>query len=249
MPDGLAQIETTLATHADDRETYAVEFELIHPAKGERVLRARARNHFDLAGVRDQVFMVLRDVTEEYRRIARMEAEKAAADERAEEAIRLAETDPLTGLANRRAAMNALDMALLASRVGKRSVALLVFDIDRFKPVNDRHGHLAGDEVLRRIAELAKRQARLGDCVARIGGEEFLWIMPGADDVLARDAAERLRWAVEAGTSLAPVPGVTVSVGWAVHGIGDTSLSLFSRADAALYAAKREGRNRVRAAA
>ena len=163
--------------------------------------------------------------------------------------LRLAEIDPLTGIANRRAAMSALDRSLVTHREEGRSTALLLFDIDDFKGVNDRHGHPAGDKVLRRIAELAQRQARLGDCVARIGGEEFLWIRPDCDEDCAQDAAERLRWAVEAGTALAPMPGVTISVGWAVQQAQDTSLTLLARADAALYAAKREGRNRVRAAA
>ena len=250
LPMGLAQIETTLATHAVDRDNYAVEFELDHPQRGERILRANTRNHFiDGSGQRDQVFMVVRDVTDEYRRIATMEAEKAAAFEQAERALKLAATDPLTGLANRRTAMAALDCALVDAIEGERALALLVFDIDCFKAINDRHGHPVGDRVLRRIADLAQRQARLGVCVARIGGEVFLWLLPEADATTARDAAERLRWAVEAGTALAPVPGATVSVGWAVRCPGDTSLALFSRADAALYAAKRDGRNRVRAAA
>ncbi|TMM50296.1 GGDEF domain-containing protein [Qipengyuania marisflavi] len=246
---GFGQVMVTLDEHANDRRPYAVEFEIEHVVTGSRVLRARACNCFAPDGTREQIFMVLRDITEEYLRIAEAEAERAAALVQAQEALRLANTDPLTGLANRRSAMATLDSAIMAARSKKHPLSLLVFDIDHFKQVNDTHGHQAGDRVLVRLAELVNRQAREGDLIARMGGEEFIWLMTDADRRAAREAAERLRWAIEAGTALAPVAAVTVSVGHATLGPQDASLTLFARADAALYEAKRHGRNQVSMAA
>ena len=95
------------------------------------------------------------------------------------------------------------------------------------------------------VGEIAMRQAREPDVIGRIGGEEFLWILPDCDSEAALCAAERLRWAIEAGTHSAPVPSITISAGHAEMEEGDTSIILFARADAALYNAKRAGRNRV----
>ena len=126
---------------------------------------------------------------------------------------------------------------------------MIVFDIDHFKTVNDTYGHPEGDKVLRRIATVAKEQARASDVIGRIGGEEFAWIVPGADESFAKLVAERLRLAIAVDGVSGEVPMVTVSMGIAAIESGDTSLSLFARADAALYSAKNAGRNTVRLAA
>lgn len=249
MPEGVVQLEATLASHINDREPYVVEFEVENPHLGTRVLRARACNSHSLAGEREQVFMVVQDVTEDYIRVAAAERDRAEARLREEEATRLAHTDTLTGLPNRRAAMAALDRAIVTARNCRGELGLILFDIDHFKQVNDRHGHAAGDRVLAEIGRIVARATRDGQLAARIGGEEFLMIVPGAPELATRGAAERLRLAIEAGTALASAPQVTVSVGQAMLGPGDTSLTLFARADEALYAAKRAGRNRVALAA
>ena len=249
MPQGLKQMQVTLAGHAQDRETYAVEFEIENPQLGTRLLRARARNIFSPEGICEQVLMVVRDVTEEYSQVARIEQERAAAVREADEARQLANTDALTGLANRRSAMQALDREIMRARQSGDPLALLVFDVDHFKAVNDTHGHTQGDLVLAEIGSIIRRQKRNGQFAARIGGEEFLMILPGADARAASAAAERLRLAIDHGTRMADAPSVTVSVGHAALGPGDTSLTLFARADEALYAAKRGGRNQVRLAA
>lgn len=249
MPEGLPQLETVLRRHAGDKGPYAVEFEIEHPEHGVRIFRARARNDFNPEGNLAQVFMVVRDVSEEYSLVETIEREREAAEERAQEATRLANTDSLTGLANRRLAMNELDRAIMAARTSNLPVSLIVFDIDHFKAVNDTHGHQVGDRVIAAVAQIAARQARDADVVARIGGEEFSWLIPGADADLAAVLSERLRLAIEAGTISAPIPSVTASIGHATIEAGDTSLLLFARADEALYAAKRAGRNCVALAA
>ncbi|MEZ5681975.1 MAG: sensor domain-containing diguanylate cyclase [Erythrobacter sp.] len=249
MPDGLRQMETTFYSHRNDREPFVVEFEIENPHSGTRVLRAKARNSHSPEGAREQVFMVVRDVTEEYTRVATAERDRAEALAREEEARRLANTDALTGLPNRRAAMAALDRAIIAARAGRSGLGLIVFDIDHFKRVNDTHGHAVGDRVLAEVGRIAARNCREGQLAARVGGEEFLMILSDASEPAVSGAAERLRLAIEAGTALAPLPGVTVSLGRAMLGPGDTSLTLFARADEALYAAKKGGRNRVALAA
>ncbi|MDG5750787.1 sensor domain-containing diguanylate cyclase [Qipengyuania sp. XHP0211] len=249
MPQGLQQMQATLAGHAKDRETYAVEFEIENPQLGTRLLRAQARNMFSPQGVCEQVLMVVRDVTEEYSQVARIEQERATAVREADEARQLANTDALTGLANRRSAMQALDREIMCARQSGDPLALLVFDVDHFKAVNDTHGHTQGDLVLAEIGSIIRRQKRDGQFAARVGGEEFLMILPGANGRAASAAAERLRLAIDHGTRMADAPSVTVSVGHAALGPGDTSLTLFARADEALYAAKRGGRNQVRLAA
>ncbi len=152
-------------------------------------------------------------------------------------------TDALTGIANRRAAEHALrrDQSR-AERAGtKLSVAL--FDIDHFKSVNDRFGHNAGDEVLRRVAATFLGQIRLTDVVARWGGEEFIAVLPVAL-AGARVFCERVRQAIER-LSCPGIGPVTVSAGVVEFGAGEGYAAAVGRADACLYEAKRDGRNRV----
>ncbi|QZD92349.1 sensor domain-containing diguanylate cyclase [Qipengyuania xiapuensis] len=245
LPDGLAQIETTLMAHKHDHEAFAIEFEVVDRNGNSRILRARARNLFSPEGVREQVFMVVRDVTGDYS----LKRDRDEALERAARAQQQANTDELTGLANRRSAMAFLDRAVVEARKCGDPLSVVVFDIDHFKAVNDGHGHLTGDKVIRTLGEIAARQARELDLVGRVGGEEFIWIMPGCAADVAFRVAERLRWAVEAGTHSASIPSITISAGHAELEPGDASLMLFARADAALYEAKRAGRNRVTKAA
>jgi two-component system cell cycle response regulator len=161
----------------------------------------------------------------------------------------MAVTDPLTGLYNRRYANNHLDSLITRHQHGGRGLAAMMLDLDRFKSINDRHGHAAGDEVLREFARRLRESVRGIDLVSRIGGEEFLVIMP---DILADDAervAQRVRGAVEATGFLLPSGAaplnVTVSIGLAFHRLQEAGGTLIGRADAALYASKERGRNMV----
>jgi diguanylate cyclase (GGDEF)-like protein len=167
------------------------------------------------------------------------------------------ETDELTGLANRRALQAfagrhwrrqpAAGSAPAAADA--RSLAVLAIDVDHFKQVNDSHGHAAGDAVLRQLAATLGRFMRSRDRVGRIGGEEFVAVLPDVDADAARDVAERIRAAVAAtpaDTADAGPITVTISIGVALADAADASFdALLARADAALYRAKTAGRNRV----
>ena len=160
--------------------------------------------------------------------------------------------DPLTNTVNRRAFQPALDHEFAENRRFARPLALIMFDIDEFKHLNDRFGHPAGDQVLKDLAELGRTLVRETDVLARLGGDEFGLMLPGTDLNGAAIVAEKLRVAVEVSqVSLrAAVPvGYTISVGVAALVASDAdSGDLIRRADAALYEAKQSGRNRVAAA-
>jgi diguanylate cyclase (GGDEF)-like protein len=167
----------------------------------------------------------------------------------------LAERDALTGLPNRRALAEVLPRRLDEARAQGRPVAVLFVDLDRFKAVNDRHGHAVGDAVLVEAARRLSEHLRGGELAARHGGEEFVLLLPGADLAQATAAAERLREEI-ANTPFTTAVGplaVTASFGVAsaVPGTGRRALGpaeLLARADAAMYRAKQAGRNRVEAA-
>ena len=153
-----------------------------------------------------------------------------------------ASTDPLTGLANRRALVAELDRLPFDERT-----ALIMFDLDHFKRINDVFGHAFGDEVLRRFADIVRQAKGVGDFAARLGGEEFVLVAPRAAD--ANGIAHRVVQSFASQsfeTPLGPVRA-TASAGVAIGAPQGLSLSeMLSRADAALYAAKHDGRNRVR---
>jgi two-component system cell cycle response regulator len=164
--------------------------------------------------------------------------------------LSLALIDELTGLYNRRYAVAHLEE--LVARVnndGAADTALLMFDIDHFKQVNDRFGHPAGDDALRQLADRALRGVRSVDLVARFGGEEFVVAMPETNASAALAVAERLRQSVAAEPFTLQGIGerhpITISIGVAMADIGDTVDTLLQRADDALYEAKNGGRNRV----
>lgn len=157
---------------------------------------------------------------------------------------RLAMTDPLTGLANRRAFLERSGEQVLRWHRYGTPFALVAFDIDRFKRINDRHGHGVGDQVLSRFAAVLAREARETDILGRIGGEEFCATLPyaGADAALA--LTERLR--ADLIQPCPPLSGLTFSAGIATPTPTDASIEdVLARADAALYRAKRAGRDRV----
>ena len=159
---------------------------------------------------------------------------------------RAAQTDAMTGLLNHAAFHAELAHAVETARTKGTLLSLVILDLDHFKRVNDQFGHLAGDEVLRELAERISHTARRGDAIGRTGGEEFAWLMPGTPLATAERAAERLRAAV------ADLPfsttRLTASLGVAVLEVSDaTPKEFFARADAALYVSKSSGRNRVAA--
>jgi diguanylate cyclase (GGDEF)-like protein len=159
---------------------------------------------------------------------------------------RLAMSDPLTGLANHAASHSALASEFERARRHGRRLSLALIDVDRFKEVNDTHGHLAGDRVLVELARRLESAARLGDTVGRVGGEEFAWILPETHLRGARVVAERVREAVR-GSPFPAAGRITVSIGVAEIDQAGTAPELYRLADEALYWAKRLGRDRCHA--
>jgi len=158
-------------------------------------------------------------------------------------------TDGLTGLYNRRYMANHLEALMRRGAVDKRSLAVMMIDIDFFKNINDTHGHPVGDEVLKEIAARIGRSVRGVDLACRFGGEEFVVVLPDTDHANANMVAERLRRQI----AEEPFPvsvgagriDVTCSIGIAISQPEDDTAGLLRRADDALYVAKRDGRNRV----
>jgi diguanylate cyclase (GGDEF)-like protein/PAS domain S-box-containing protein len=187
---------------------------------------------------------LLMDITERTRAAHRLQTLQ-------EELRELSTHDPLTGLYNRRYLQTALARELIAARRHAHPVSLVLGDLDHFKQINDRYGHLGGDAVLRVFGNLMKQHARGSDIFCRYGGEEFLLVMLNATLAIAVDRAEQLRRAIAA----AAVPfgksliDVTASFGVATFpGDGTSDDELVGAADRALYAAKAAGRNCVIAA-
>ena len=164
---------------------------------------------------------------------------------------RLAITDPLTGLFNQRHFTTVAEAEVQRTCRYERPLSAIMLDIDHFKRVNDTYGHTIGDHLLQEVAESCRRELRNVDLVGRYGGDEFAILLPESDLAVARRVAERLRMAI-ARRKLHTAKGqatVTVSLGIAAVDCEDTALeTLLSRADKALYVAKRKGRNQVRMA-
>jgi two-component system cell cycle response regulator len=162
----------------------------------------------------------------------------------------MAITDALTGLYNRRYMESHLCALVSQAAARGKSLTALMLDIDYFKSVNDTHGHDAGDDVLREFATRIKKSIRGIDMACRLGGEEFVIIMPETDVAVAAIVAERLRrriasepFMVAGGSSMLEI---TISIGIAtLEAADDSAGTILKRADQALYRAKRDGRNRV----
>jgi diguanylate cyclase (GGDEF)-like protein len=161
---------------------------------------------------------------------------------------RMASVDPLTGVPNLRGVESFANRAMRSARTTLEPVSVLAIDVDRFKSINDTHGHAAGDRVLQQIARACHDSMRDGDLLGRVGGEEFLAVLPGTRLDHALDVAERLRSRV-ATLKLVDVPEnirPTISIGAAEMTLDDADFDVLKqRADEAMYRAKEAGRNRV----
>ena len=155
--------------------------------------------------------------------------------------------DTLTGLATRRAFMERAQRNLVSCADRAAPLALIMFDLDHFKRINDSYGHAAGDRVLQTFARIARGRLRASDFIGRLGGEEFAVVMPGTSARVAGHIADRIRRAFVESTLATGDQSVrtTVSGGIAAAEAGATLEQLLSAADAALYRAKAKGRNRI----
>lgn len=205
-----------------------------------KVLLARIR-----AGQR--IITLQQEVEKERKDLQRYIAELAVANRRLE---LMANTDVLTGLSNRRYSLNRLEQEWASAQRNKRPLSVLMLDLDHFKSVNDTFGHDAGDLVLIQAAKIIKKCVRATDIPCRLGGEEFLVILPNTDSKEAILLAERIRKMIEANQANVPLTKpMTVSIGAACSNNGKTSgKELITLADDALYAVKREKRNAVKLA-
>jgi diguanylate cyclase len=159
-------------------------------------------------------------------------------------------TDPLTGLVNRKGFDRALDSAIDAAASMPAGVGLLMIDIDHFKRVNDTYGHVFGDKVIKTVAHFIKESAKGRDTVARYGGEEFALLLPDTPLNGAQVLAEQIRTTIAKNRirrmdTQDVVDGITISIGVASYGSGESPSQFISRADAALYRSKGRGRNCV----
>ena len=224
--DVAAALSHYKAHHALEREMHAGQARRLSEAQALRAEIERARQ--ETAKLR----RAQRDLTRENRRLTRQARE-----------------DSLTGLANRRAFDAAFDARLSDARANGRPLAIALFDIDRFKSINDRFTHAVGDAVLRDVGAMLRAHCRASDIAARIGGEEFVLLLRDADRDSALQVAERVRCEIEARdwSTVAPGLAVTLSGGVAVDPGEGTAAALMRDADVALYQAKRSGRNQVRA--
>lgn len=162
-----------------------------------------------------------------------------------------ATTDPLTGLMNRRRLREVWALAEAEGRRGSYPLTLVLCDVDRFKSINDTYGHEVGDEILRKLGQILRREVRLTDSVCRWGGEEFLLLLPHSDSVQTMATANRIRENI-AGTALkigSHDLTITITMGVATFKDNEKFEAAVHRADVALYAGKAAGRNRVIAAA
>ena len=195
--------------------------------------------------VQNEILKLTNDLTGMIRAGERTNRELQDANEKVE---KLARTDPLTGLANRRTLHEAMQREMARAERRGESLSVLIADLDHFKAINDQYGHIVGDHVLVRAAAVFGGQSRPYDLAVRYGGEEFVLLLPETSTDGAIAVAERMRKKV-AEIRVPECPAeVTVSLGVATWVKGEEPEHFLARADAALYAAKSAGRNRIEAA-
>ncbi len=228
-----------------DRTRFLPILLIAEPGEDERVMRALE------LGVNDFMVRPLdpQELTARLRTQVRRKNYNDALRKSLVQTIEMAVTDGLTGLHNRRYLDNHMTKLFERANQRKRPLSFLITDIDKFKTINDTHGHDGGDEVLREFALRLRRQVRGADLVCRFGGEEFVVAMPDTDPAIAARVAERVRAAIEDEPFILPggkTIRVTTSVGVSslVAGV-DSVADLIKRSDRALYEAKTSGRNRV----
>lgn len=236
--------------YSDDEDDAREHLASLREAAGihtfEHRLRHRDGSYVWVESAVRSIFDPATDQIVEFQATTRDISERKPLQEQLE---RLAREDPLTGLSNRRLFYETLAAELARARRSSEACTVMLIDIDRFKLINDVHGHLVGDRVLRRVGSALKSRMRLSDTTARLGGDEFAAILPETDRAQGRKVAANMMDAVRSTfTAEGDLPEVTVSIGIAAYEgeSGTTPEHLIEQADLALYAAKDAGRNRFR---
>lgn len=188
---------------------------------------------------------VTRSIAEHKRLLQELQNAKADTERVNAELLSLATTDSLTNVWNRRYFELTAATAIANAQRYQHPVSIVVFDVDHFKAINDRHGHQAGDQVLVELTQVVRRVLRMTDMLARWGGEEFVVIVEHCDAAAATQLADKIRKAVAA-HKFAVAGNVTISLGVAALRAGETPDTWFGRADQAMFDAKNNGRNTVR---
>jgi diguanylate cyclase (GGDEF)-like protein/PAS domain S-box-containing protein len=233
----LCETRCPLTATLTDGETSEVDVFLHHKAGHRIPVHIRTFPVHDAAGGIEGVVEVFTD-----------DSALAAALQRVEQLSLEAETDPLTGVGNRRSTETRLEAKAAERRKAGRSMGILFIDIDHFKNINDVFGHTTGDRVLRMVTETVRHNLRASDWLARWGGDEFVALLDHVDASALKSLAEKLRVLV-ASSYLVLDDGArlsaTVSIGGTLLRPGDTSETVFARADHLLYQSKAAGRNRL----
>lgn len=242
LPEDRAKVQKVLTEAVRTGEPFVYQGRIKRADGGIRHVRSHGSIEKGRRGKAVAIFGTVQDVTETVENARILESARSAAE-------RVANTDMLTGLPNRRHTLAILDQVLCEARQQGTPLAVAIFDIDHFKQINDSHGHAAGDDVIRRVGQRAKASLREEDLVGRFGGEEFVCILRGRSALSAELVAERVRKAVQTDSESGDGPGATISIGLAIFADEETPQDLLQRADKALYMAKRGGRNRLQMAA
>jgi diguanylate cyclase (GGDEF)-like protein len=227
--------------------TAAVTSEVSHHSGNLQTVNEelRAIEHGDVSAVAAAVCKLLVLNQQTHQRLAQAELRLQAQQRQINDVAVASKTDALTGLLNRRGLDEELQRLITEFRVQGRPATIMLLDVDHFKRFNDTHGHLAGDQALKRLADVLLAHARGSDAVARFGGEEFAVVFPGAKSAAVVSRAEKMRYAISQTDVL--IDGralrITASMGMTEIFASDDPETLLKRADEALYAAKLDGRD------
>ncbi|GAA4641683.1 diguanylate cyclase [Pontixanthobacter gangjinensis] len=249
-PDDRDMILQTLITALRQQSEYHFEARIIRPGGEIRYVTSSGEPDFDAHGEVIGIFGMVKDITERVGAIKSLKEARSVAEQQAKIATHLSETDLLTNIANRRKVVGFLQQAIVTAEKTGEPLSIGILDVDHFKSINDRFGHQAGDHVLEAIAATSTSFLRASDCVGRLGGEEFLFVLPGTTSEVAMAIAERVRAGImNLDWAQAELEQVTACVGIAQYVEGADEMWLMQAADEALYEAKKAGRNRLRLAA
>ena len=249
-PADRERVREILLEAMENRTRFTYEARIVRPDGEIRMVSSIGLPRFDRKQRFEGLFGTLRDITEQTEAVEELRLARLQALHEAATAQRLSETDDLTGIANRRKVIARLHGEGRGAARSDAPLTIAILDIDHFKSVNDRFGHHMGDEVLKRVAQLIDKGLEPHELVGQLGGEEFLVLLPQADEQAGFDAIERLRVRIEGEQWPDYGPErITVSAGLVtLRGRCDVPAALRA-ADKALYAAKQGGRNALRTAA